>query len=187
MQMSNDDSTQEQKLQELSEHLSGFKLGETPDTIEVDTSTALRMIVQHMTMQATRSINIFTRQLDAMLYDNQPFIDALTALARHSKYATIQILAQDSMPAVKNGHRLIQLGQQLSSYVQIRKVHNDYRNYNHAFLVADAKGVIFREFADRYEAEIDYNKPVRARELFDFFSSVWASSEPDPQVRRLNI
>lgn len=164
-----------------------FVLGQTIQGIDVDTSKDLSLVVQHMVSQARHSIKIFTRNLDAPLYDKKEFIDILKKLARSNGNSMVQILVQDSSHAVKHGHRLIQLSQDLSSYIKIRKVHNDYKNYNHAFLIADTDGVIFRELADRYEALVDYRAPIRVKELSDLFTSIWETSEPDSQLRRLHI
>lgn len=169
------------------ERLQNFTLGETHREFAAGSSGELRRICQHMVEQAKRSVHIVSRHMDPELYNHQEFIQTLSRLARRSKYTQIQVLVQDSTPAVKDGHRLIQLSQQLSSYVKIRKLHDDYKDYLRAFMVVDGTGFVLREFSDRYEATIDYYDPRQATELLKFFTEAWEISEPDPQLRRLYI
>lgn len=169
------------------EQLEHFTLGATQRELAIDSREALRMVTQHMAEQAKRSIDIVSRHLDPELYNPPEFIETLRRLVRRSKYTQIRILVQDSTPAVKNGHRLIQLSQQLSSYVKIRKLHDDYKDYLRAFMVVDGQGYVLREFSDRYEAVADYHAPRQAKELLKFFTEAWEISEPDPQLRSLYI
>jgi hypothetical protein len=162
-------------------------LGATQKKLEVNTRVDLRIIAQHMADQARLSLHILTRDLDAYLYDNEAFAETVSRLARRSQYSFIYILVMDSDKAVKDGHRLIHLHQKLDSYIKIRKLHEQYKDYLPAFMVADEKGVIFRQFGDRYEAEVNYNDPLLAKNLLKFFTEAWEVSSPDPQMRRLHI
>lgn len=165
----------------------GCELGVTNFRLETGSRDELRMISHHMASQARQSLHIYTRDLDAELYDNEAFIEALFRLARRSKYSFIHILVLDSDRAVKNGHRLIHLHQKLDSYIKIRRVGEQHKDYVPAFMVADERGVIFRQFGDRHEAEVNYNDPSLAANLLKFFTEAWEMSSPDPQLRRLNI
>jgi hypothetical protein len=162
-------------------------LGVTAQEIQTEHREELRMIAQHMADQAKKSIHILTHDLDAALYDSEPFVEALSRLARRSKYCFINILVFDSSTAVKDGHRLIQLHQRLSSYVRIRKMNEQYKDYTSAFMLADSTGVIFRQFAGSYSAVVNYKDPLQARNLLKFFDEAWELSEADPQVRRLHL
>ena len=162
-------------------------LGATNRKFEITSRDELRMISQHMAGQARQSLHIFTRDLDAELYDNDVFIETLSKLARRSKYSFIHILALDTDKAVKDGHRLIRLHQKLDSYIKIRKVSEQYKDYISAFMLADESGVTFRQFGDRYEAEANYSDPSLAGSLLKLFTETWEMSSTDPQLRRLHI
>lgn len=154
---------------------------------------ALHSIEQHRTtaltlaQQSNRFIQIATRDMDALLFDNEPFADALTALAKRHAKSHIHILVWDSMAAVKQGHHLIRLAQRLSSYVQIRKPAEEHAQYSEAFLVADGIGYMSRNLAERYEGIASFNAPLQARNLSQLFTTMWEKAMPDPQIRRLHI
>lgn len=163
------------------------RLGDTKRKFGIDSRDELRMMSLHMASQAKQSLHIYTRDLDPELYDNEAFAEALSRLARRSKYSFIHILLLDSDRAVKNGHRLIYLHQKLDSYIKIRRVDEQHKDYVPAFLVADESGVVLRQFGDRYEAEANYNDPSLAGNLLKLFAETWEMSAPDPQFRRLHI
>lgn len=166
---------------------SDYLLGITSGDIVLRTIEQNRALSLAMAQQARRTIQIATRDMDFLLYDNEPFVEALTALAKGHGKARIEILVWDSRAAVKQGHRLIHLAQRLSSFVQIRNPAEEHAGYNEAFLVADGVGYLNRKFADRYEGAASFNAPMQARNLAQLFASMWERATPDPQLRRLLV
>ena len=140
-----------------------------------------------MLQQTRRNIAILSRNLDGRLYDTTEFNQALSQLATSHPRCQIRLLLQDVEPLVKYGHRVIELSRRLSSMIGIRAIHQDYREYNQAYMVFDERGIIKRRYADRYEGIANFNAPKQARELMAFFNEVWQVSEPDPNLRRLHI
>ncbi|MBE9567928.1 MAG: hypothetical protein IMF14_04480, partial [Proteobacteria bacterium] len=67
--------------------------------------------------QAKHSIDIFTQDMDAVIYDNQEFERYVFELAKKHPTTRIRILTQDSSTAIRNGHSLIRLAQKLTSSV----------------------------------------------------------------------
>jgi len=133
------------------------------------------------------SVHIFSRQLDGKLYDTREFADALARLATRQPRARIRILVQDIAPLIAHGHRFIELSRRLTSTMEIRHVHPDYRRFNQAFMVFDDRRIIHRKLADRYEGLAWDDAPDRARYWLDFFTEVWEVSRVDPNLRRLHL
>ena len=144
-------------------------------------------IALSMLQQTRRDVVIFSRHLDGRLYDTSEFIQALSHLAVQHPRCKIRLLLKDVEPLVKYGHRIIELSRRLSSMIGIRTIHEDYREYNEAYMVFDERGIIKRRYADRYEGIANFNDPKQARELLSFFNAVWNVSEPDPNLRRLHL
>jgi hypothetical protein len=163
------------------------KLGVDDRETDLATSEDHRAAALAMAQQACRYVDVFTRDLEPTVYNNADFVEAVARLARRSPHTYIRVLIQDSQMVVKSGHRLVELSRRLSSHFEVRKPHEDYKDYNEAFLVADGRGVIHKRFADRHEGTANFNAPRRARDLTAFFDEVWERSEPDPELRRLYI
>ena len=161
-------------------------LGQSFEPIELNDSDTQRQAATALTIQARRSVDIFTRDLDKKLYDNRDFLDGLQNLAVNNR-GLIRILVKDSDRAVKYGHRLIALSQRLTSFIEIRKVADDFKEYNEAFLVADEIGYALRKHADRFEGIACFNGAKEAVNLLIFFNEVWRHSAPDPNLRRIYL
>lgn len=167
--------------------LQACQLGASAGEFALSTREDNRQAVAHLATQARRHIALFTPDLELNLYDQTPFIDALTQLAINNARAQIRVLIKDSQAAIKHGHRLIELSRRLSSYIEIRRVHSDYQDYNESFLLVDSYGLLHRLQANRFEGYISCKAALEVRRLQAYFDEVWNRSEPDIELRRLHL
>jgi len=169
------------------EEIERYVLGETAEEIELESREDNRQVATALVGQARRSVHIFTHDLERLIFDTEPFLDAVTRFARHSQYSEMKILLLESRLVVKQRHRLIDLSRRLSSSIQIRKPHPDYASHTEAFVVADARGYLRRVLAGRHEGVANFNDPLAARKLVDFFKEVWERSSSDIEMLQLHI
>ncbi len=162
-------------------------LGETAGDFALASREENRDGAARLAVQARRQIELFTPDLEPLLYDQAAFVDALSALATSHSRARIRILAQDFERVVKQGHRLVDLSRRLSSYVELRRVHEDYRSNNETFLLVDDYGLLHRRHAPRFEGVISFKAPLEVRRLRASFDEIWDRSEADPDLRRLHV
>ena len=162
-------------------------LAQDANELAVRSLTELRLITRDMLAQTRRSVDIVSRDLDPRLYDDDGCLDALRKIAIGHRKARIRILAQDLDTPVRRDHRLIELARRLSSFMEIRRLSDDYKDYNEAYLIADRTGVVHRSQADRFEAWASYHQPLRARELLKTFEDAWEHAIVDPNMRRLHL
>lgn len=167
--------------------LERYILGETAETLAIETLEECAAVSLALVEQAKRTLHVFSRDLDARLYDTAPFLEAVRQLAIRGRFTDIRILVQSTDHAIKSGHRLIELARHLNSYIHMRAVHPEFRDYNQAFLVADEHGFLQRGLADRFEGKASFYDPLEARELVRFFTKVWEMSGRDPGLQRLHI
>jgi len=163
------------------------KFKKTDNDISLAHRQEVKIINIALTQQATRSIDIISRHLDPGVFDTPDFIDAVKQLSISSKFTKVRILLSDSDPMTKNGHRFIELIQQLTSSIEVRKISEEYKSYNEAFCLYDGKGVIYLRYADRYDGFANFDRPRLVTELSNFFNEVWEHSVPDSNLRRLHI
>jgi hypothetical protein len=169
------------------ENLDTYHLGQASPRLNLQSSADNYAVTLAMLRQTRRTVSIFSRQLDGRLYDKNDFITLTGQLASRQPRVRIRILLKDVEPLVSHGHRIIELSRRLSSSIHIRLVHENYKEYNQAFMLFDERGVIRRQLADRYEGTASFNDPLAARTLGAFFDEVWEISQPDPNLRRLYI
>jgi len=136
---------------------------------------------------ARRELLIFTRDLDPLYYDQQPFLDAVQRLALEVPRPSVRVLVMEPRPAVADGHRLIELARRLTSRIEMRRVGEDDRDRVDAFLVADGRGYCWRQFADRHQGQAEADAPQRARLLAVEFERMWERAVVDTELRRLHL
>ncbi len=164
-----------------------YKLGETEAEVHIDTAEENKNAAISLVKQARHSIDIFTQDLDAELYNNKEVEQSIFNLAKRHPNTKIRILAQDSRKAIQNGHRLIKLAQSLTSSVFINNPSREFKDEKCAFLVVDQLGMLYRVSASNrnYKASFNFMSPQRAGKLTDFFNEVWEHSTPDIKTRRV--
>lgn len=164
-----------------------YRLGETVGEHRVHDLHEARDAALALAQQARLQLRIFTRHLDTGLYSTPGFRDAVSELARRGRQTEVRILVQDPTPAIRRHHELIGLIQHLSSHIGARRVAPDWEDEAFAFLLADEQGLLWHPHGDRYEGMVDFAAGPRGRERRKWFDTVWESSEPEPEFRRLRI
>jgi len=164
-----------------------YKLGETSAEILLESSDDNRAVAIALAHQAKRSIDIFTHDLDKRVFDDSDFVEAVKYLVIGHNRAQLRVLVQDSSRATKQGHRLFNLGQEITSKIKFHKPDDEFMNTSDTYLLVDGTGLLLRRQYERYRGIANFNDPKLARELQAHFDRAWDSSEPDPYLRRLSI
>jgi len=167
--------------------LSRCKLGETTGPIHLGTRDDNRAAALRLVEQGERSLHLLTRNLDPVLYDNEPFIDAVRRLAIASPRTKVFILLQDPTEVVMRGHRIVELARRISSHIFINRTCEDDQAHTESFLIVDQVGLIYRPNSGRYEGTVDFHAPGQCRQLLKQFEHAWERSQPEPELRRLHI
>ncbi len=164
---------------------SQYLLGQKHELINLDLATEVYQASLALLNQAQRSVIVVSRTLDTRLYDNSEFTTAVRQFALRSRHARMRIIVRDSSPAVKAGHRLIELSQRLSSFIEVRVPDQQHANYNSAFMVVDTTGYLFRDQADLYNAQCSFADRNYSREITRKFDDMWEHAVPDINFRRM--
>ena len=171
---------------ELSEQID-YKLGSTSEDIVVTTSEENQKFSIELASQASKTIDIYTQDLAARIYDVPEFISALRDLVVRNHSATIRVLVVDPDKTIKNGHRIVELSRRLTSSVELRHVATDFRSDPQSFLVVDGRGVLHSKDGNRFEAVVNFNDPLQGRELLNHFDTIWEHSPIVMDFRRLHV
>ena len=130
---------------------------------------------------------LLTRDLEPAIYDQFPFLEAISKLARQHKEASLRVLILDSRRTQQSGHRLIELSRRLGTNIQFRRPPPDYQNTGKTFLLCDDAGYFFRPLASRYEGTANFDNPGEVARLKKYFMELWDRSEPDSEMRVLHV
>ena len=147
----------------------------------------VRAIAATLAQQAQRGLMLLTLDLEPAIFDQQPFLNAISALARQCQDAWFRMLILDSHRTSQNGHRLIELSRRLSSNIKFRCPPPEYQNTGKTFLICDDAGYLYRPLASRYEGTASFNNPGEVARLEKYFMNIWDRSDPDSEMRVLHV
>jgi len=164
-----------------------FILAETDNEIDIESLEENRIAATRMVKQCKRTLDIISRLLDPPIFNSTEFIEAIRQLITKNRNPMIRIIVFDSMTIVKHGHQLVDMAGDLSSFIEIRKIHNQYKDYNECLLIADTNGYIHRNHAERYEATVNFFDRRLSNKLRGDFDEIWKTATQDPNLRRVNM
>jgi hypothetical protein len=168
-------------------NLEALQLGVDRDMIRLAGSDDVRTIAVALARQAQRTLLLYTHDMEARIYDRQPFIEAVSGLVRRHPGACFDVLVQDTDRVVKEGHRLVELARRLGSSIQLRRCAEQYRRYCGTFLLADNAGYLYRPVSSRFEGLASFNNAAEVERLGKYFREVWEHSATEMELRRLFV
>ena len=168
-------------------NIDNYKLGVTQELLQIDSFDGNRIVTAAMAQQCQRTLDIVSRLLDPPVFNTPDFIEAVKRFATKNRKPRIRIIVFDPETIVKNGHRLVDLAGRLSSFIEIRKSGNDYKDYNECLLLADETAFLHRINAERYEATANFNDRRQSKYYLKQFDTMWDVATPDPNLRRVNL
>lgn len=149
---------------------------------------AAMSIAVALVAQASRTVLIYTRELDPGLFDAPRVLDALRRFGTRTRGGEVHILLQDAAAPQHTLAPLIGLAQRLPSVFAFREVRDPVdRAYPSAFIVNDRGGYYFRPLGHRFDGEAELENPGRARQLREEFGRVWERSRHCTEYRALGL
>lgn len=167
--------------------ITSMQLGIDDIDFALQTRDQVRSMALALATQARRELLLHSADIEADIFDRQPFLDAVSRLVRQHQEAHVWILVENSRRTIQQGHRIIELSRRLSSRIQFRRPPPQYRNDGKAFLLCDNVGYLYRPQASRYEGTANFNSSGQTAVLKKYFMEVWEQSPADEEMRRLHL
>lgn len=173
--------------QPLPDELSHCILGETSTLFTVAQLSENLAALNRLLEQSGSSVDIFSRQLDPRIFDQRNVTEALRNLVVVNRRARVRILVKEPQLMINQGHQMLELMRRLSSYIDIRKTHEQYAQSGRMFVIADRQAYLYKESDERYEGLVSFYDPAQSREWLNFFNEAWEHSQAITDFRRLHI
>ncbi|HJU26184.1 MAG TPA: GNAT family N-acetyltransferase [Rhodanobacteraceae bacterium] len=159
-----------------------------PLHLQANTREELIAVTQTLLEGARHSMCVLVRELHPILLNDTASLVQLRRLAISGRGASLRMIAQDLSRAFREGTRLLQLAQRLSSVIEMRRpVEPADLSYRSAFMCVDTQGYLFRPVESEMAAVGSTYAPGRHAELMRLFEEVWNRSEPWPEQRELGV
>lgn len=171
------------------ELLPPFILGETDIRVELSHLVMLQNAAITLLAQSKREILIVTPDLEHARFDNDAFINALSAFSRSSRYTVTRLLIANPSMAVTEGHRLVKLARKLSSLIDIRQLHDDDIDVSQAqaWIVADDIGLLRCTNRDPWQGSLLPKGTPYAQQARSRFMEWWERGTEIQDFRELGI
>ena len=160
-----------------------FRLGEHQPLQRFTSAEEAQAHALALLQQSRNSLCLYTPDLEPWLYNHSSVQDACTRFLLASPKNRLRILVRDVSRPVKQGHRLLNLAQRISSNLHIRRLNPDHPSEDIAYLLADARGLLLRAHPEDYAGYALYNDPGRVRLQQAQFDQAWDISVLDPDLR----
>jgi len=135
--------------------------------------------VSAVTASARRALAIYTQDLEPLLYDHEPFLEAIKHLVLARSHARVRVLIADPTRAIRDGNRFVAMARRLTSYIDLRHVPKEMRNNPAAFLVADNNASVFRPDASAWVGIAAMSDLASAAKHLAYFDSMWRAADSD--------
>lgn len=136
---------------------------------------------------AHREVRIFSERLEAAIYSNTEFCDAIYIFATSHPLARVNILVRDLYQVIHQTNQLKELCHRLPSRIQMRKFNSLEPCLHREFLLIDKSGILYKQEPERFIGYAVSYAPLEAVELVEEFDNHWEQGEVDPELRRLHI
>lgn len=141
-----------------------------------------------LTNNGRRLLRLFSPDLEHDIYDADDITQAVSNLARVSRNSEVRILIRDTKPAIKRGHRLLELSRRLPSIVEIRKFTLDSNELPPHVLLVDDRGVMIRAADEEQDAGFaSFDDRALNTSLAQIFDEMWYRSQSDFDLRGVTI
>jgi predicted GNAT family N-acyltransferase len=136
---------------------------------------------------ATRSLAIFTPDLEQGIYDSRRFIETVKRLVLSRSHARIRVLINDPARVQHSVNRFLHIGRRLSTFIEFRALAETHLQRDDAFLIADSSALVYRPKSARLEGIADTFEPRMARLYLGQFDQMWQMSEVAREIGELRI
>ena len=169
------------------ELIPSFILGETDIRVELTHLFMIQQAAIALLAQGKREVLIMTPDLEHERFDDEMFINALSAFARSSRYTQTRILVADTRLAIEDGHRVIKLVRRLSSLIEIRQLHETDLESCTANMVVDHIGLLRCINRDPWQGSLLPKGTPYAQQVQSHFLSCWERATDITDFRELKI
>jgi hypothetical protein len=137
------------------------------------------------------TVHLHTPHLDPRLYNDSQVIGAIRARVSDQPRLRFHLLLPPAAAWRGGCPSLLNLAERLSTALELRTPPADEPRerpeFGQAFVIVDRKLLLYQPDPRVFQADLNLQGSIRARELLDFFTAVWDKSRSDPELRRLML
>jgi hypothetical protein len=144
-------------------------------------------LMTDMLAQARRQIAIFAPVLDASLFNTSRVAQALASFAATHRNNLVRLLVEDSVQAVHDNGRVVELCRRFSDFIKMRRVDEDHAGLREMFVIIDDHAYLHQREIDNpdFLAAVDTRRDVRP--LILRYERMWDRSHAIPSILTVGL
>lgn len=159
-----------------------------PEALAFVDRAQLKTAVLKLLEQTRYRLAVHSQHLDPALFDDDEILDSLRRVATSGRLSSLRFLLLDPDRVLREGHRLVDLAQRLSTSIELRTLsEQEDRSYPSAFLLTDSAGYVLQPIAERPAGHGSTYAPGKHASLMNYFNEVWERALPATELRLLQI
>lgn len=143
----------------------------------------MRTAFNRVAASAQRLMSIYTPDLEPELYDQTEFLDIVKRFVLGRNFAKVRVVLGDGARLLRDGNRFVAMGRRLTSYIDIRILHEKLPQRAASYIIADDRAIALRTATRNWAGVADFNNPPIARSHLAEFDAVWLANQPEPVLR----
>lgn len=136
-------------------------------------------------LQTGRCLRIRSPMLDPELFDQPEFNEALSAFARKSRYAQVQILIDYPDQLAKEGHGTLNLMRRLSDKIVIKQFYDEPEASRDSYIVSDNRGILIKPSGHDSEGFFSLTDGAYTKNQREIFDHEWERSPIASELRSM--
>ena len=137
---------------------------------------------------ARHEIDILDLDLDKRVFDCQDIYSGIKQTILESSHSRVRILVHSAHNIIKDGRHLVYLMEKLSSYIELRELHPDDKQFSKENLIVTDKSAFCRTRNEKpYEGRAELHNVTSAEELSILFDRLWENSTRPTDLLRLHL
>ena len=147
----------------------------------------LKLATVDLFRSSRRSIQIYSSSLDKRILSNRDIEQAVIKLLRSNRNAKIQCLIFDEKELQGHDHRIVNLAQRFTSFIEIKVIPDEYKGTISGYYLSDKKEMVYRTNREKFDARIFKLPQQEVIDKTKHFDALWQQSRPASFLRALHI
>lgn len=143
----------------------------------------MRSAFNRVAASTQRLMSIYTPDLEPQIYDQTEFLDIIKRFVLGRNFAKVRVVLGAKARMMRDGNRFIAMGRRLTSYIDIRILHEQVPQRAASYIIADDRAVALRADRRSWSGVADFNNPPIAGIHLADFEAVWTANQPKPLLR----
>ncbi|GAB1259121.1 hypothetical protein NBRC116494_36230 [Aurantivibrio plasticivorans] len=165
------------------------RVSETDENLLLlDDLASFRKHLLKLLQTARRDLYVLSNTLDKSLFDDQEFIDGLSAFVRSDRVASAKILVKDSRTFVDQHSVLRNLYRRLPSKLSVRQLKYEPENNERCYIIGDSNLLLYLHDDGVHSGFMNYNAGPELQSIREEFIYLWEQHGKEiPEFRELHI